>query len=1349
MVATHRSHGWILALCGLVAFVAGCRPGEEADGPASLAKVTPTEVSIVGAWSLFDRSTSSGFVPGQGPVRVQLDHSEQITAVKVFGHAPVRIRVAGADGSALGVPAIDLTNAGEGWHSYPTTALIGTATVELTFEVTQPGANVVVPELELWAIADGPTSVGAPTTAVDELASPFVAIAPETRSAELIPDAADDAGRCGSFAFALTRAPQTYRRVYLVYSAAGIAAPFALGRTVNGLEESGGAWLEGDATERVHADELDPTSLHLGANAVRLCAPRDATRGVAVKDVRLVVELDDGAHQVASADVTRVAREAEPARELTDHNVETTLTLALGDRMTAAFARLIAPEAIVLTGRALSPAAIASVECVDGQTTTPLATRIAPGASGESLTLLVEGSARACRGIAIQTAIAATVSDVEVIGSGARDRVDWPQVVVTNAHEHFGNRAWIGGFVARPDVMTGAVRLDVAGEAAPTMTGNFGRLLRRKEALDDVWPVAVNAAYPDGTTQQTRVLLDVNARGRRASKAAPTSASAAGAGAAKATSASSAFGSEGDSVVVRAKQLESTSIRLGSKVGLDVPVGAVAQPTDVTVRHLGEDILPPLDPGMINVTAPHGRGYEFLPHGIRFKRRVEVLVPYEPADIPEGMTAEDVHTYFFDPAQKRWQRLDRAAIDVGSQVIRSTTDHFTIMIDAVLTVPKNPTPLSYDPTALGSIAAASPTANIDLIEPPQASQTGDAHVALTLRLPQGRGAFTPSLSIAYNSSGGNGWLGSGWDLSISHIEIDTRWGVPDYAHPEAHRYLVDGAPVVPTLDSDGPTCSTGEPAQRFHPRVEGGFAHILRCGDDANHYHWEVHDRDGTLMVYGALDGDHSLATLQGGPAAGMFRWFLRSVTDVHGNRTDYRYVLEDDGTPEHGIEVYPATIEYTSHSTLPAAYFVDFVLDGGGRPDSIISGRPGFKETTRRLLRAVNVRFGSENIRSYVLEYAHGQFQKSVLSKVQVYGLGGCAATPNAFGPAGCAGPAFFHEHSFDYLQDDVGFGASTRYGVASGLQALTLSKSISYNGSLSFGSESAGVSISGSQTDRDERIGLDDINGDGLPDQLFYSGVVLFNQWHPGIQPGDYLFTGDGPQIADQITLPQDSIWSGGLSANLKVSSGGWGASLSAGFDTSVSRAKRLITDVNGDGFVDVVWAEGNLLHPPGTAELGRPCGSSMCFSSRSYAQGDLSDDPALQEGISAAQARLFVGDPVVRWVAPYTGTVDISGTVQKAGAGGTDGVSVDLYIGNRSTRSTSARSTPHYRHSRPDLKTIDHSVGDVVYLRVLTGNDERLRGEARRPHPRQGRHQVPERLRRSRVPRIPVPVLRPCRR
>lgn len=101
-----------------------------------------------------------------------------------------------------------------------------------------------------------------------------------------------------------------------------------------------------------------------------------------------------------------------------------------------------------------------------------------------------------------------TLGELDVIGSGAAEPVDWPRIVVTSCAEHFGTGAWVGGFIARPPVLTGAIRVEVAARQADAMTGDFGRLVERTSDPSAAWTVPVSARFPDGGTQLAQVMLE-------------------------------------------------------------------------------------------------------------------------------------------------------------------------------------------------------------------------------------------------------------------------------------------------------------------------------------------------------------------------------------------------------------------------------------------------------------------------------------------------------------------------------------------------------------------------------------------------------------------------------------------------------------------------------------------------------------------------------------------------------------------------------------------------------------------------------------------------------------------------
>src|SRR5690606_6021206 len=136
---------------------------------------------------------------------------------------------------------------------------------------------------------------------------------------------------------------------------------------------------------------------------------------------------------------------------------------------------------------------------------------------------------------------------------------------------------------------------------------------------------------------------------------------------------------------------------------------------------------------------------------------------YQENLLPDGYTGHDVETWFYSEENGRWERLPRAGVEPSTGKVQSVTDHFTVMIDAVVVTPEHPQMSSFDGNRISGLEAASPAAGIALIAPPAANQRGDAALQYPLSVPPGRMGMQPSLALTYNSSGGNGWLGVGWD----------------------------------------------------------------------------------------------------------------------------------------------------------------------------------------------------------------------------------------------------------------------------------------------------------------------------------------------------------------------------------------------------------------------------------------------------------------------------------------------------------------------------------------------------------------------------------------------------------
>ncbi|MBC7173210.1 MAG: hypothetical protein H5U40_12305, partial [Polyangiaceae bacterium] len=586
--------------------------------------------------------------------------------------------------------------------------------------------------------------------------------------------------------------------------------------------------------------------------------------------------------------------------------------------------------------------------------------------------------------------------------------------------------AWVEGWARAPQNVGGGAALTIEGEnAAGSGEGIFGQLISRSTSPNESWVVTVAARFADGSETARDFVLD------GAAVALPGTAGFEELFDDGLTDLEreARFGAEGETAAETVRPGEAKRVALGTHASIDIPAGALNGQSTITMKQLSRESLPPLDPGMINVTAPFARGYEMLPHGQRFQEAVTITLPYQENLLPQGYTGHDVETYFYDEELRRWRKLAREGVDPRTGTVRSLTDHFTVMIDAIVVTPEHPQVASFDGNRISGLEAANPAAGIAMIAPPEANNRGDAVLSYPLAVPPGRLGMQPELAITYNSSAGNGWLGMGWDLGVSTISVDTRFGVPRYRPTEeSESYLLDGQQLTPDAISRTGFAERDMSAteKEFQPRVEGAFQRIVRKGKTPSTFTWEVTSRAGVKYRYGGTGAK------LGDDDGNVYRWALREIEDLHGNRVRFAYDVvrasEDDGDGLEGRELYLRAIHYTLRTESNGVYQVHFC--GEPRDDVILSGRGGFKEEMRERLRRVEVHYvpqgaggtsagacgssaASTQVRAWNLAYGADPFGKSQLLAISPEGARG--------------GEQRWGDHAFEYF-DDLTEGGSLR---------------------------------------------------------------------------------------------------------------------------------------------------------------------------------------------------------------------------------------------------------------------------------------------------------------------------------
>ncbi|MET9736101.1 SpvB/TcaC N-terminal domain-containing protein [Streptomyces sp. NPDC006458] len=749
---------------------------------------------------------------------------------------------------------------------------------------------------------------------------------------------------------------------------------------------------------------------------------------------------------------------------------------------------------------------------------------------------------------------------------------------------------------------------------------------------------------------------------------------------------------------------------------------AVSRPTEIGIQPLTESTLPGLGSGMDNMTEGP-RGYRFTPTPHTFETDITVSLPYDPDALKAaGHSPSDVRTFYFDETADCWQALERIAVDEARQVVVSRTDHFTDMVNAVVTAPEGPEQVSFDPNRIQGIQAANPATGVGQIAAPAANNQGDARLSYPLELPPGRAGLAPSLSIGYSSQAADGWVGSGWDLTVPSVSIETRWGVPRYdAAKETETYVLAGRQLTPVAHRTAPG-PRGRGDKVFHTRVEGGFARIVRTGDSPKSYGWEVTDKSGVRYVYGGE------GRVLADDAGNIFSWALREVRDPHGNTVRYHYTLVEDagvaGGTVAGRELYVKKIAYTGRGDDDGPYTVTFVrdreLDEPRRADVSIDARGGFKRVTADLLRRVEVRYGDELVRGYELTYQEGAFHKTLLKSVAQLGADGRPFTEHAFSYYDDIRDAHGAYEAFarvDWTSPDDDVRNGRVNGVRSGAGeagALNGNSSTGAGGHLYVGygftgEKSGSVGIkAGYNRGRDEGLlALVDVDGDNLPDKVFEHGdgfVFRKNLSRPGGEPE---FAG--------ATTPLRGLPGilGGTSTSRTVGVEGYLGGIAAQLDyvDTVSTTRRYFSDVNADGVVDLVDGSSVLfgrVEDDGSLAYGTADRTPVPIGAGAV------DTDGLLPDYSAERERRIESSPLVdtvrRWTAPYDGTVRITGTValgqapaDEADFADPDGVRVAVQHEDRELWSARIGAGDHTARTPEGVDAIEVERGQHLYFRV----------------------------------------------
>ena len=724
------------------------------------------------------------------------------------------------------------------------------------------------------------------------------------------------------------------------------------------------------------------------------------------------------------------------------------------------------------------------------------------------------------------------------------------------------------------------------------------------------------------------------------------------------------------------------------------------QPLSVTA--LRDVDLPALDMGMNNVTAGN-QGYRFLPHGEHFNAGATVALKYDRTKIPTGYTENDVRTYYFDNETHHWVPLERDTVDKSLCMVVSKTTHFTDMINGIIKVPESPQTEGFAPTMMNDIKIADPASKIQVIAPPAPNNTGSANLNYHIEVPPARNGMAPDLNISYSSDGGSGWLGEGWNLNVSSITVDTRWGVPRYDKTyETETYTLDGEMLATHFVLSNQSDSVlylghrglremRSPSRQFFPRVENKFSRIIRKGSTTKDYTWEITDKNGTKYIYGAAGATlKGLYFRSGLPLvyssisdSVIAEWKISRIEELHGDFVQFYYNKQKEliSGSVKADAIYLEKVESGIRYNNKDSVLTKVVLSNRNfsKSKQLSSGRYGFMTSNTKLLDRVDVYFEKQLLRTYNFDYVNGEFATDLLEKISHKDNEGIVVSSNKMSYYNEVNKNndVYNTYKSNEIWDvkkstnvnfnpavtaalranNIGDGNGTVLGNSSTIAAggnLYVGFGVSFGAALS-NLNTIGANVGKSWGWTDGKATFTDLNGDGLPDYVYIDNNKMY--FRPQIR-NDYNST---PQFGNDYEISGINEFSK-LSSSTTTYGGEFKTTiLGFGLDYSSTYTKTSVyfADVNNDGLIDIVnngkvyfnviTVNSNGIGIPSftqhSAETANPLSNDRNFDADSFATPPTAVTNEYNEMLEASPYQ----DIVKVWEAPRTGFVTISGNVR----------------------------------------------------------------------------------------------------
>lgn len=241
----------------------------------------------------------------------------------------------------------------------------------------------------------------------------------------------------------------------------------------------------------------------------------------------------------------------------------------------------------------------------------------------------------------------------------------------------------------------------------------------------------------------------------------------------------------------------------------------------------------------------------------------------------------------------------------------------------------------------------------------QVNHDGSASTSVPIEVPPGTKSIIPSLSLTYNSNGGNGLVGMGWNLNGVHtIFRNPSFGIQYEGTDQFVSSLV------------GELVDVSGNRSEFHSKKETWIRFVPQgtCGDGP--CSWIATDKDGRRFIFGGTPDSRISAIGRG--SGSLREWALSREEDSFGNGYNVAYTPVD---PANG-DYYPQRISYNNRT-------IDFTYEN--RNDKNPNYSQGSLVRMQKRLDTIDILVDGSSIREYDLDYAYGPVTKrSVLTTLK-----------------------------------------------------------------------------------------------------------------------------------------------------------------------------------------------------------------------------------------------------------------------------------------------------------------------------------------------------------------------------